>query len=96
MKKFYLLFSIFSFFSLTIFSQETKEPWKLGHWLSAEEMLYKPVVGRNFVETPPPVGPVRNIAEFDCMQGALVRYPFGIPVSIIKEMAENIQDLIKK
>jgi agmatine/peptidylarginine deiminase len=33
---------------------------------------------------------VRNVAEFERMQGALVRYPFGIPISLVKEMAEDV------
>ena len=41
-------------------------------------------------ETDPPPGPVRNIAEFEPMQGVLIRYPFGISTSIIKEMAEDV------
>jgi agmatine deiminase len=91
MNKFYFLFSVIYFLSFTISGQEINEPWKLGHWLSPEEMLLKPEIGRSFVETPPPIAPVRNVAEFDYMQGALVRYPFGIPIAIIKEMAEDIK-----
>ena len=44
-------------------------------------------MGRN---TPPPPPPVRNIAEFERMEGVLIRYPFGISSSIIREMAEDI------
>ena len=40
--------------------------------------------------TDPPPGPVRNIAEFERMQGVLIRYPFGISTSIIREMAEDV------
>ncbi|MCX6245006.1 MAG: agmatine deiminase family protein [Bacteroidetes bacterium] len=91
MKKFFYLFSLF-FFLYTAASAQVKnpEPWQLGHWLSAEEMLKKDLIGRGFVETPPPVGPVRNVAEFDRMQAVLVRYPFGIPISLVKEMANDI------
>lgn len=89
MKKFTLSLSFFlSVFALM--AQHNDEPWRLGHWLSAEEMLRKGEIGRGFVETPPPAAPIRNIAEFDKMQGALVRYPFGIPVELIREMSENI------
>jgi agmatine deiminase len=91
MQKYFLLFPVIFLLSFRLSGQETIEPWKLGHWLSPEEMLLKPEKGRNFVETPPPVSPVRNIAEFDRMQGALVRYPFGIPISLIREMAEDIE-----
>jgi agmatine deiminase len=65
-------------------------PYRLGHWLSPEEMLRKGESGKNFVETAPPTGPVRNIAEFDRMQGVLVRYPFGVPIALIKEMAKDV------
>ena len=40
--------------------------------------------------TDPPPTPIRNIAEFERMQGVLIRYPFGISTSIIKEMAEDV------
>jgi len=42
-------------------------------------------------ETDPPIGPVRNIAEYEPMQGALIRYPFGISTSIIREIAEDVK-----
>ena len=34
--------------------------------------------------------PLRNIAEFDPMQGVLIRYPFGISYDIIAEMSEDV------
>ena len=34
-----------------------------------------------------PPGPVRNIAEFEPNEGTLIRYPLGIPVSMVKELA---------
>lgn len=39
--------------------------------------------------SPPPL-PVRQPAEFEPMQGALIRYPFGISYDIIKEMAKDV------
>lgn len=80
---------VFVLSTLMLPAQE-QVPGKLTHWLTPEEKLRLNEIGKNFVETDPPVAPVRNIAEFDRMQGALVRYPFGIPVSLIKEMAENV------
>jgi len=72
------------------FSQETRDtPEKLTHWLTPEEMTRLDEIGRSFVETDPPDAPVRNVAEFDHMQGVLIRYPFGIPFALIKEMAEG-------
>lgn len=38
--------------------------------------------------TPPPT-PVRQIAEFEPMEGVIIRYPFGISYEIIAEMAED-------
>ncbi len=91
MNKSFLLFSVLI---ITVFSaiaqQKQLEPWQYGHWLSAEEMNQKYEVAKSFVETPPPIGPVRNVAEFDRMQGVLVRYPFGIPIALIKDMADDI------
>jgi agmatine deiminase len=34
--------------------------------------------------------PIRQPAEFEPMQGVLIRYPFGISYDIIKEMAEDV------
>ena len=71
--------------------QETNDIWREMHYLSEEEMNIPVNTSRNFYVTDPPVGPVRNVAEFDKMQAVLIRYPFGIPVSLIKEMAEDIE-----
>lgn len=38
-----------------------------------------------------PTAPVRSIAEFEPMQGVIVRYPFGIPTSLVKEMAKVVK-----
>ena len=35
----------------------------------------------------PPVQPPRNVAEFERMQGVLIRYPLGIPYALIAEMS---------
>jgi len=77
--------------SHALFSQEIPDvPLKLIHWLTPEEMTRLHEIGKSFVETDPPVSPVRNVAEFDFQQGVLIRYPFGIPVTLIKEMANDI------
>ena len=41
-------------------------------------------------ETSPPNQPVRNIAEFERMSGVLVRYPLGVSLDIIRELAEDV------
>lgn len=60
------------------------------HWMTPEEEQRKDEIGRDFYPTDPPIEPVRNIAEFEPMEGVLIRYPFGIPYDIIAEMAEDI------
>ena len=41
--------------------------------------------------TDPPIGPLRNVSEFERMQGVLIRYPFGISNEIISEMSEDVK-----
>jgi len=90
-KKYFLILFLLSIANIS-FAQipEETEPEKLTHWLTPGEMLRLNEIGRDFIETPPPVAPVRNVAEFDKIQAALIRYPFGIPMSAIKEIAKNI------
>jgi len=58
-------------------------------WLTEEEKLKLDEIGKNFQPTSPPPLPVRQPAEFEPMEGALIRYPFGISYQIIAEMAED-------
>lgn len=73
-------------------AQDTTMPDRppLRHEMTPEEYARRSEIGMTFVETPPPAGEIRNVAEFDRMQGALVRYPFGIPIALIKEMAKDV------
>ena len=41
--------------------------------------------------TDPPEAPVRNVAEFERMQGVLIRYPFGISTAMIAEMSIDVK-----
>ena len=62
--------------------------WRKLHYLSEEEML-TPVRATNFTETPAPTEAPRFVTEFEPMQGVMIRYPLGIPVSLVKSLAEN-------
>lgn len=80
------LLSVFSILLITIsFAEQelpigfTEEEWKNRHLIQS--------MGNR---TDPPPTPIRNIAEFDRMQGVLIRYPFGISTSVIREMAEDV------
>ena len=63
----------------------------LPHELTPEERLILDEIGREHRVTPPPSAqPVRAPAEFDRMQGVLIRYPLGISTAIVREMAEDV------
>ena len=90
-KLFFLFFPVI--LAVTVANAQDDLPLKrpaLMHEMTPDELLHKAEIGKNFVETAPPTGPMRNVAEFDRMQGALVRYPFGIPLTLIKEMAADV------
>ena len=72
-------------------SQQEIPVWKKLKYLSESEMNLEVRSADGFVETDPPVGPIRNVAEFDQMQAVLVRYPFGVPVSVMKEIAMDLE-----
>jgi len=90
MKK--ILLSLVAFamvLSLKVNAQEQKTPdWKRWHYLSEEEM-HSPVRNENFVETDPPTGTPRFVAEFEPMQGVMIRYPLGIPTSLVAQLSNN-------
>ena len=90
MKK--ILLSLIAFtlcLSIKVNAQEQKTPdWKRWHYLSEEEM-YTPVRNENFVETDPPTGTPRFVAEFEPMQGVMIRYPLGIPTSLVAQLSNN-------
>jgi agmatine deiminase len=90
MKKALLIFLAAFLVPAFLIRLQAQDPEKLTHWLTPGEKLRLNEIGKNFQETDPPVAPVRNVAEFDRMQGALVRYPFGIPIDVIKEMANDV------
>ena len=92
--RYFILLILFGLLlSNTLWSQEKKRDYRKLHYLSQEEMDTPFDAKRNFYETDPPEGAIRNVAEFDPMQAVLVRYPFGIPVELIREMAEATEVL---
>jgi len=66
-------------------------PDSLPIWLTPEELTRLDEIGKGFVPTSKPPSPIRQPAEFEPMQGVLIRYPFGISYSIIREMAEDVE-----
>ncbi len=93
MKKNFLFFA-FLISVILMYSQESDTLFKnskgFSHTLNSyEKELYKNY-DRSFQETNPPTGQVRNIAEWEQMESVIVGYDdgFGIPYSLIQQMAE--------
>lgn len=90
MKTRILLIAIISIFIANLGIGQQIPEWRKLRYLSEEEMLIPFDASRDFYVTDPPEGDIRNVAEFDQMQGVLVRYPFGVPVDMIAEMSQGI------
>ena len=88
MKKSLSIFTLLLLMAATVQAQEKKPDWMRWHYLSEEEM-YDTSRGMNFVETDPPAGEPRFVAEFEPMQGVMIRYPLGIPTSLVAQLSNN-------
>ena len=92
MKKALSIFTLLLLMATTIQAQDAssqkKPDWMRWHYLSEEEM-YDKTRGMNFVETDPPTGEPRFVAEFEPMQGVMIRYPLGIPTSLVAQLSNN-------
>jgi agmatine/peptidylarginine deiminase len=89
MKKVLSIFTLLLLMAATMQAQDNKKPdWMRWHYLSEEEM-YDTSRGMNFVETDPPAGEPRFVAEFEPMQGVMIRYPLGIPTSLVAQLSNN-------
>ena len=73
-------------------NEPVRRPKMFTHEMTPEEKANFHLVGKDFVATDPPPGEIRNIAEFDQMEGVLVTYPgnFGIPYTLIAAMSQDI------
>ena len=89
-----LFLSLIIGLNFNAFSQQENLPeWRLKKYLSEEEMNL-PITNRSFVETPPPTGEVRFPGEYEPMQAVMIVYPLGIPVELVKEMAEDCKVIV--
>ena len=88
MKKAFSIFTLLLLAAVTLHAQEKQPDWMRWHYLSESEM-YNPSRGMNFVETDPPTGEPRFVAEFEPMQGVMIRYPLGIPTSLVAQLSNN-------
>ena len=89
MKKALSLFTLLLLMAtVSLQAQDKKPDWMRWHYLSEEEM-YDTSRGMNFTEIDPPTGTPRFVAEFEPMQGVMIRYPLGIPTSLVKQLSNN-------
>jgi agmatine deiminase len=88
MKKLTTLLTLIFVLLLAVLRSQDLSP-RLTHEMSPEEALRKDEIGKDFTPTDPPTHPVRIVAEFEEMQSVLIRYPFGIPMSLIVEMSQD-------
>lgn len=67
---------------------------RFPHAPTADEQSLIPTLGtranKNSETRSLPTAPIRSIAEFQPMAGVLVAYPLGIPVALIREMAQTV------
>lgn len=91
-KLLFLVVSIFYFLNLSAednYLNKIRQNPLPYHFSSFAEYLLNGNYSRDFQTTDPPTGTVRQTAEFEQMEGVLVVYPLGIPVSAIAEMSED-------
>lgn len=89
-KPLFMLFA-FCFFLQLAKAQypEWNDPNSLPIWMTPEEEARKHEIGKNFLKSATVAGPVRNVAEFERMEGVLVRYPLGLPTSLIAAWSQH-------
>jgi agmatine/peptidylarginine deiminase len=68
-----------------------KEIESLPIELTPEEMTRLDEIGIFHEVTDAPPEPARNPAEWEPMTGAIIRWPLGLPISLIAEMSEDIE-----
>ncbi len=88
--------TLFAFFTLvfhvwlsTAQVPEWNDPNSLPIWMTPEEEARRHEIGQNILKSAALTGEVRNVAEFERMEGVLVRYPLGLPTSFIAAMSKH-------
>ena len=88
--KLFVLICLLTGIHVGSYGQDTQKPdWRKLHYLSEEEMLSN-LRSSIYQETDPPAGNyVRFPGEFEPMQAVTIRYPLGIPTSLVKQLSER-------
>ncbi len=66
-----------------------QNPDSLPQWMTPDELLRLDEIGIRLIPTDPPPAPVRAAAEFEPAEGVLIRYPLGIPLSLIANLSQH-------
>ncbi len=74
----------------------SRHPNELPIWETLKERKARLAHGyiaptRSGFSLPKPPAPVRNVAEFEPMEGVLIRFPLGITTAVVKEMSEDMK-----
>ncbi len=77
--------------SLIVNSQHIYKDGFLPQHLTKDEKERIHEIYHKLSETAPPFQYARSIAEFEPMSGALIRYPLGIPLSLVALMSEEVE-----
>lgn len=91
-----ILFSFILSLLLSVVAVQAQqvETWNetdnLPRWMTEAEKERIHEIGKNFIASAHGLEGVRNIAEFERMEGVLIRYPLGIPVELVAAMSEHV------
>lgn len=95
MKKLLSLSIVLMFFSVVVAQNEAQHydihP-KFTHHASPEEKMMIPYLSQqtHLRDRQAPTAPVTAVAEFQPMSGVMIAYPLGIPVTLVRELSQNI------
>jgi agmatine/peptidylarginine deiminase len=67
----------------------TDEPGSLPIYLTPDELNRLDEIGTGHRATDPPTAVPRNCAEWEPLQGVLIRYPLGLPWNLIRDFADH-------
>ena len=73
---------------LTLISSYWSGVSSLVPWVSSTSEVY---ANERFTETTPPVEPVRPVAEFEPASPVMIRWPLGIPLSLVAQLSNTAE-----
>ncbi|MCH8067752.1 MAG: hypothetical protein IID16_00560 [Candidatus Marinimicrobia bacterium] len=84
------VYALLSITLIPVFTASRSEQEELAIGFTPWEWENRHLIYEYANETDPPPDPIHNIAEFERMQGVLIRYHLGISINIVKEIAEDV------